>query len=77
MNYILIIYLVGVFINCRPIIVTLKEKYNAGKAITIGEFLENILICLSSWLFILVILIAWLCVHIEIIVNKPLFKKHK
>lgn len=82
MNYILIIYLIGVFINCCFAINALKHKYNKVKVITIGKFLEDILLCflpwiLLSWLFILILLVAWLCLHIESIVNKPLFKKHK
>nr|DAD59159.1 MAG TPA: hypothetical protein [Bacteriophage sp.] len=77
MNYTLIIYLVGVLINSYLVIGGLKDKYNAGKVITIGDFLENIVVCSTSWLLILGVLIAWLCVHISIIVRKPLFRKHK
>ena len=42
MNYALIIYLIGVLINCYFIIIILKEDYNDGEVITIGDiFLLN------------------------------------
>lgn len=77
MNYMLIIYLVGVLINSYIAICMLKNEYNAGKVITIGNLLGHIVICLTSWIFLLFALVAWLCVHIGIIVNKPLFEKYK
>lgn len=77
MNYPLIIYLIGVLINCYFAICTLKDEYNAGDVITIGDFLGWIMICITSWIFLLLASLAWLCVHIGIIINKPLFKKHK
>ena len=70
---ILIIYLIGVLINCYFAICTLKDEYNAGDVITIGDVLGWIMICIMSWIFLL----AGICVHIGIISNKPLFKKHK
>lgn len=77
MNYILIIYLIGVLINCYYAICMLKDEYNAGDIITIGHFLGYMIICLLSWLFLLFALVAWLCINIVIIANKPLFKKYK
>ena len=77
MNYPLIIYLIGVFINIYFGVGSLKFKYNDEKVITIGDILKNIMVCLTSWLFLLLVLIGWLGIHIESIVNKPLFKKHK
>ena len=77
MNYALIIYLIGVLINCYFIIIILKEDYNDGEVITIGDIFKNIIICSLSWLVILYVLITWLCMHIYIIFTKPLFKKHK
>ena len=77
MNYPLIIYLIGVFINIYFGVGLLKFKYNDEKVITIGDILKNIMVCLTSWLFLLLVLIGWLGIHIESIVNKPLFKKHK
>ena len=77
MNYPLIIYLIGVFINIYFGVGSLKFKYNDEKVITIGDILKNIMVCLTSWLFLLLLLIGWLGMHIESIVNKPLFKKHK
>lgn len=77
MNYLLIIYLIGVLINCYFAIRTLKDEYNAGDVLTIGDFLGWIMICITSWIFLLLALLALLCVHIGIIINKPLFKKHK
>lgn len=74
---ILIIYLVGVLINCYFAICTLKDEYNAGDVITIGDVLGWIMICIISWIFLLLALLAWLCIHIGIIINKPLLKKHK
>ena len=71
----LIIYLIGVFINCYFVINDLICKYNTDKIITVGEFTESILKCLTSWLSILLMLIAFLCMHIYILFNKPLFKK--
>lgn len=77
MNYPLIIYLIGVLINCYLTIIVLEEAFNDDETITIKDFIRIILVCLLSWLFILLILIGWLGMHIESIVNKPLFKKHK
>lgn len=77
MIYVLIIYLVGVLISGYFVICTLTDKYNAGQIITIGDLLENIMICITSWLYILFILVACLCMSTYIIVNKPLFKKYK
>lgn len=77
MNYILIIYLIGVLINGYFAICTLKDEYNIGKVLTIGDFLGWIMICITSWIFLLCASLAWLCVHIGIIINKSLFKKHK
>ena len=77
MNYALIIYLIGVLINCYFIIIILKEDYNDGEVITIGDLFKNIIICSLSWLVILYVLITWLCMHIYIIFTKPLFKKYK
>ena len=77
MNYILIIYLIGVLINGYFAICTLKDEYNIGKVLTIGDFLGWIMICITSWIFLLCASLAWLCVHIGIIINKHLFKKHK
>lgn len=77
MNYILIIYLIGVLINGYFAICTLKDEYNIGKVLTIGDFLGWIMICITSWIFLLCASLAWLCIHIGIIINKPLFKKHK
>lgn len=71
MNYILvIIYLVGVFINCYFAICTLRDKYKIGMVITIGDFLGWIMICIASWMFVLFVLLARLCAYIY-------FKKHK
>ena len=77
MNCPLIIYLIGVLINIYFGIDLLKFKYNNEKVITIGNILGNIMVCLTSWLFLLLVLLGWLGMHIESIVNKPLFKKHK
>lgn len=77
MNYILIIYLIGVLINSYIAIGVLKTEYNDGKVLTIGGILGYIIVCLTSWLFLLCALIAWLCINIYIILCKPLFKKHK
>lgn len=74
MNYPLIIYLIGVLINIYFGIDMLKFKYNNEKVVTIGDILGHIIICLTSWLSILLVLIGWLGMHIESIVNKPLFK---
>lgn len=73
MNYLLIIYLIGVLINCYFAICTLKDEYNAYDVITIGDVLGWIMLCIMSW----IALLAWICIHIGIISNKPLFKKHK
>ena len=70
MNYALIIYLIGVLINCYFIIMMLKEDYNDGEVITIGDFFKNIIICSLSWLVILYVLIIWLCMYIYIIFTK-------
>lgn len=77
MDYSLIIYLIGVLINCYFIIMMLKKDYNDGKVITIGDLFKNIIICSLSWLVILYVLITWLCMYIYIIFTKPLFKKYK
>lgn len=77
MNYPLIIYIIGVLINCYFIIMMLKKDYNDGKVITIGDLFKNIIICSLSWLVILYVLITWLCMYIYIIFTKPLFKKYK
>ena len=77
MNYSLIIYLIGVLINCYFIIMMLKKDYNHGKVITIGDIFKNIIICSLSWLVILYVLITWICGYIYIIFTKPLFKKYK
>lgn len=70
MNYILIIYLIGVLINGYFAICTLKDAYNIGKVLTIGNFLAWIMICVTSWIFLLFILLARLCAYIY-------SKKHK
>ena len=77
MNYPLIIYIIGVLINCYFIIMMLKKDYNDGKVITIGDLFKNIIICSLSWLVILYVLITWICGYIYIIFTKPLFKKYK
>ena len=77
MNYALIIYLIGVLINCYFIIIILKEDYNDGEVITIVDLFKNIIICSLSWLVILYVLIILLCMYIYIICTKPLFKKYK
>mgnify|MGYP004419470837 CR=1 FL=1 len=80
MIIIIILYLIGVFINCWFICDYLLDKYNKDKTIAV-VLLKNVLICLSSWLHIIIILIiilvAWLCYLIHIFSNKPLFKKKK
>lgn len=70
MNYILIIYLIGVLVNSYFAICTLKDAYNIGKVLTIGNFLAWIMICVTSWIFLLFILLARLCAYIY-------SKKHK
>lgn len=74
---IMILYLIGVLINCWLIVTYLLNNYNKGKIITVGILAKHILICLLSWLYIVFILIAWVCYHIYILSNKPLFKKKK
>ena len=73
----MIIYLIGVLINGYFAICTLKDEYNIGKVLTMGDFLGWIMICIMSWIFLLLALLAWPCIHIGIIINKPLLKKHK
>ena len=72
---IIILYLIGVLINCYFIITCLLDNYNRGKVITVGMLFKHILICLLSWLYIIVMLVAWMCHPIYILINKPLFKK--
>ena len=72
---IIILYLIVVLINCYFIITYLLDNYNRGKVITVGMLFKHILICLLSWLYIIVMLVAWMCYPIYILSNKPLFKK--
>ena len=72
-----ILYLIGVLINCYFMVTCLLDNYNKGKAITVGSLFKCILICLLSWLHVIVILVAWVCYHIYMLSNKPLFKKKK
>lgn len=74
---IIIIYLIGVLINCYFMITCLLDAYNKGRTITVGILFRHILICLLSWLYLIVMTVAWLCYHIYILSNKPLFKRKK
>ena len=71
----IIIYLIGVFVNCYFMVACLLDTYNRGKVITVGILFRHVLICLLSWLYIIVMLVAYICYHIYILSNKPLFKK--
>ena len=74
---IIILYLIGVLINSYFMVTCLLDNYNRGKVITVGVLFKHILICLLSWLYLIVIIVAWICYHIYILSNKPLFKKKK
>ena len=74
---IIILYLIGVLINGYFTTTCLLDNYNRGKVITVGILFKHILICLLSWLYLIVMLVAWICYHIYILSNKPLFKKKK
>lgn len=74
---IIILYLIGVFINCWLMVTYLLDNYNKGKTITVGMLCKYILICLLSWLYVIIMLVVWVCYYIYIFSNKPLFKKKK
>lgn len=74
---IIILYLIGVFINCWLMVTCLLDNYNKGKIITVGMLCKCILICLLSWLYVIIMLVVWVCYYIYIFSNKPLFKKKK
>lgn len=76
MNYILIIYLIGVLINICISVSLLKNEYNNGIVITVANILGHIIICLTSWIFLISALAAWLYLNISVILCKPLFKRN-
>ena len=74
MNYLLIIYLIGVFYNCCYNIYYLIKKYNDGFTITVGMLLKTVFISLLSWAAALPMLIGYLCYYIYRFLNIPIFK---
>ena len=72
---IIIIYLIGVLINCYILGRTLIEEYNTSKMITIGTFLGYTIVCLTSWVYTTIALIVWICCVLYTFFNKPLIKK--
>lgn len=72
---IIIIYLIGVVINCYIFYRTLIEEYNISKMITIGTFLGYTIVCLTSWVYTIFALIAGLYCWLYTFLSKPLIKK--
>lgn len=71
----IIIYLIGVIINCYLSYRDLIEEYNTNKIITIGAFLGYTIVCLTSWVYTIVALTVGLCFWLYTFFNKPLIKK--
>lgn len=71
----IIIYLIGIIINCYFLYPVLIEEYNTEEIITIGSFSGYILVGLTSWMFTILALAIWICWALYTFFNKPLIKK--
>lgn len=71
----IIIYLIGIIINCYFLYPVLIKEYNTEEMITIGSFSGYILVCLTSWMFTILALTAWICCALYTFFSKPLIKK--
>ena len=75
MIILIIIYLIGVLINCYILSRTPIKEYNTSKMITLGTFLGYTIVCLTSWVYTIIALIVGLCYWLYTFFNKPLIKK--
>lgn len=72
---ILILYLIGVPINCYLVYRELSKEYNAGRVITVGNLFRGLIACLFSWALIAIILGVYVCHGLFTFFNIPLIKK--